>query len=116
MPDRRTTDPLFLAVTRSACVYGIPYAGRLPGFVMPMPVFLLGFLPWLVASGILHDGEDLGWRLVAVGGSLFMLLTAMRMLPFRKSRWPIIAIVMFGLTCLINVALLVDDVMGALAG
>ena len=70
-----TRDPLFLAITRSPCIYGVPLAG-----------FLLGVGGVTVVFD-LTTRYNLWWRFGYCGGAMIVILGAMRYLTARSPRW-----------------------------
>jgi type IV secretory pathway VirB3-like protein len=78
---RRTSDPLFLAITRSATVYGVP---------------IVGFVFAVCGGGfvyILTTNYSLVWRVLMVGPAVLVILGLMRALTSYEPHWWSIGVV-----------------------
>jgi type IV secretory pathway VirB3-like protein len=71
----RTRDPLFLAITRMATVYGVPLGG-----------FLLAVGGVAFVFDVTSQYSIL-WRVGLCGGALLLLLGGMRWLTSREPKW-----------------------------
>ena len=72
---KSTRDSLFLAITRSACVYGVPLGGFLLGVGVPALIFDV------------TTQYNLWWRLGLCGGALIIILGIMRYQTAREPKW-----------------------------